>query len=328
MSIYKMGQYRFNGKDSCLSLINNTKLVEWPSSAYNRSFTDVAIALSEGTFSRDKDYYISLSVPRDLYYTTRFNLKLVKKEDDIDSQSDITYFQWLDSEEIDGIMGEAGLDVTVVIFQNPFSVDEDIIAAIPKVVGSIPSAVEAYSLYRVGDAYYYAAADPADSDDLCKEVVKYRESLVFTDWDSSTDDIEIGYVNFDVAFRPIETGFTHLVIEIERTGDDFNMETPMFDENGDFSRLNYGRVIDIDNVKYELYEIKNFIGDEYAISPTPLTHIGVWGKPGTLMCVNGEPIRIGPRGYYEQDSIPITSIGVVAENHSKMFTIDYKYETE
>ena len=56
-----------------------------------------------------------------------------------------------------------------------------------------------------------------------------------------------------------------------------------------------------------------------------ITKIGVWGRPGLLMCINGEPIRVGNSGFYEQDSVEVETLGVVVSNNdwSNNFTIDY-----
>ena len=306
MSIYKMGQYRFEGKDSCLTSVDGLEPVNWTTSVYNTSFTDMAIGFkNDSTFKTNTDYFMKVQFPRNEYYAYKFNIKLVKKENDKDS-SNPEVFQWITSESIEKLVDdEAGQDVGVVLFQNPFSEHTDIKAAIPQ--QGRPTVAEAYALYQNDGNYMYAAGDGSEPYKTVQ-----ASKLINATWGYGNVSATESNVYFEFAFRPIEPGFSHVLFELERDSNDFA-------NNG-------ARAIPADeSVVFEVYEVNNFLGKR--IDQTQLSHIGVWGKPGTLMCVNGEPIRIGPRGYYEQDSIPITSIGVVAENHSKMFSIDYKYPT-
>ena len=62
--------------------------------------------------------------------------------------------------------------------------------------------------------------------------------------------------------------------------------------------------------------------------------IGIQTRPGTLIVINGEPIRVGRSGIYELDSkVPIKSVmitkpGMVQENTVDPFLLDYAYETQ
>ena len=48
------------------------------------------------------------------------------------------------------------------------------------------------------------------------------------------------------------------------------------------------------------------------------------------MIINGEEIRIGPSGYYEQDALPIDSLGVVVPDGTtnSYFYIDYEFDPD
>lgn len=62
------------------------------------------------------------------------------------------------------------------------------------------------------------------------------------------------------------------------------------------------------------------------IGVTSLSKIGIQGKPGLLMNINGEEIHIGRTGIYEMlDDIDVTFIGVVSTSDD-FFLIDYQYE--
>lgn len=58
-----------------------------------------------------------------------------------------------------------------------------------------------------------------------------------------------------------------------------------------------------------------------------LVKIGVQSRPGTIICVNGEEIRIGRTGFYEiNSSIEITYLGFGAELQD--FILDYVYDMD
>lgn len=95
-----------------------------------------------------------------------------------------------------------------------------------------------------------------------------------------------------------------------------------------------GREIEIDSDRTQIYHIKN------EISNGPWTKLGIQGPPGMLMCINGEPIRIGPSGIYEiRNGYKIYFLGfiiksydeIIDENGNKQicrddFIVDYQYE--
>jgi hypothetical protein len=65
-----------------------------------------------------------------------------------------------------------------------------------------------------------------------------------------------------------------------------------------------------------------------------LTKIGIQGPPGMLMCINGEPIRIGPSGIYEiKNGYKINFLSFIRkesyENGAQQldsFIVDYQYD--
>ena len=90
----------------------------------------------------------------------------------------------------------------------------------------------------------------------------------------------------------------------------------------------YGRIINIEVEYYE--EIINVI-DVYLNPVTGnagiLKQIGVQGPPGTLMCIEGEQIRIGRSGIYEiNNGVVISFLGfVLHEDDENQFFLDYQY---
>ena len=96
--------------------------------------------------------------------------------------------------------------------------------------------------------------------------------------------------------------------------------------NGDGT---YGAKVNIDVVEFcQVYNVIN------AMNPNieKLIKIGVQGRPGLLMAINGEQIRIGPSGIYEiNNGYKVTSIGFILQNVSDTadgkdyFILDYQY---
>ena len=82
------------------------------------------------------------------------------------------------------------------------------------------------------------------------------------------------------------------------------------------------------NVK-KFVKLKNLIGDGINVSGSNIniTQIGIHARPGTLMCINGEEIRVGRSGLYEiLNGYKVTFIGFIVEpNDNKHFMLDYQY---
>lgn len=319
MSVYQMGQYRFSGVSNCLSKIELTPTT-WTSNLGNNigEFTDYAVIPQNGDkFLKGHDYHIKANFPGDSRFDICVNLKLMSN---IEGNQGL--YQWVDFSEVLRNANSKPSEL-VVLFKPPIDGVDEVKAAVPLnyyEADSNQQMVEAYRLYRYvdldGNVDYRYSVVLNNGESLMKKVAEFTDVFIAKHWEDSFDaDYEPSPV-FDISFRPIED-FTHLVFEIERTADDWNMAN---------TEGVYGRSIDPEDVEIECYEIKNLLPNMTNDDSTPISHIGVWGRPGLLLSVNGEPIRIGPRGYYEQDSLPITSIGVVATSAADMFTIDYKYQ--
>ena len=73
-----------------------------------------------------------------------------------------------------------------------------------------------------------------------------------------------------------------------------------------------------------LYTIENIL--QY-IGVNSLIRVGIQGNPGTLFCINGEPLRISSSGIFELNNsrILINSLGVIPKEKG-FFIIDYQYK--
>lgn len=135
------------------------------------------------------------------------------------------------------------------------------------------------------------------------------------------DEIEIdagsGYSNFEFVISPNNI-YHQVVFELERNEIDYSL-APDND--------NKGREIIIE--VEALYKINNVI-DKIGSSinnQTQLRQIGVQSAPGLLMCIDGEPIKVGRSGIYEiNNGISINFIGFIIEDtDNKFFLLDYQY---
>ncbi len=141
------------------------------------------------------------------------------------------------------------------------------------------------------------------------------QAIVTTSWRASNS--EDAYGIFDITFRPLVGTFDRVCAEIVREA---------IDEQVSFSNTGKGRQLGVAESDCSLKIVNDLVPtlkDRGVMSS--ITKIGVWGRPGLLMCINGEPIRVGNSGFYEQDSVEVETLGVVVNNNdwSNNFTIDY-----
>ena len=152
---------------------------------------------------------------------------------------------------------------------------------------------------------------------------KYNDVVVAALWRQGTTQ---SFVTYTLIFRPVEAGFTKLLLQMTRSAEDYNIERNVVDEAAGTVITEYGRKLDITKMTdCKFYEVKNLMD---TIGKSPLTKIGVWGHPELMLAINGEEIKVGPSGYYELDAIEITSLGVAALSYKDMFSIDYQYAIE
>ena len=141
------------------------------------------------------------------------------------------------------------------------------------------------------------------------------QAIVTTSWRASNSEDAYGF--FDITFRPLVGTFDRVCAEIVREA---------IDEQVSFSNTGKGRQLGVAESDCSLKIVNDLVPtlkDRGVMSS--ITKIGVWGRPGLLMCINGEPIRVGNSGFYEQDSVEVETLGVVVNNDdwNNNFTIDY-----
>lgn len=305
MSGYQIGQYRFSETSQCLREIPDGNLskgyVKAATSEDGGFFKDLQVQFKDG-FSPDKDYYLYMKIPQNMNYDYTFTLKLMR-------ENDTTSYQYLDTITIPK-GGNGNNAYNVVLYAIPGSEPERVKAMIPNIYDkNASSVVDELYLDSLLNTYYVGTADGG-----YEKIVDYNDMFMDALWRYETGDY---YGWFELTFRPINTGFTTLVLEMTRTGIDWNIQN----EDG-----SYGRTIGLQDVEVKMSEITNLVSSINANGT--LSKIGIWGHPELMMAINGETIRIGRSGYYEFDTIPIESIGVVAHGFEDNFTLDWMYKEE
>lgn len=306
---YQIGQIRFTGS-GCVSTVNSTisyqqvSMGDSTSGATSTSFQDVLIT-PDNAFVKNRDYYLSISIPQDMNYDMNFNLKIIKKENNTTQ-----VYQYLKNITIN--RGGSGENVySVALYEKS---DGNVAAMIPLPYRSGELNTKDYIYYNsTNDAYYLGNGGTSYT-----RTYNFNDLSVVASWRQETGE---NYGVFEMIFRPVEDSFEGILLEMVRTAEDYNIQRSSPD-----GTTEYGRKVDINKVKYTLYELSNLV-DQMNRDRT-LSRIGVWGHSGLIMSVNGEEIRIGPSGYYELDAVPVESIGIVARDWNDNWTIDYEYDND
>lgn len=120
--------------------------------------------------------------------------------------------------------------------------------------------------------------------------------------------------------------------------DYYSTKNPMTGDDIDDPGSWTGRIIQFDESKCEIRQIKNLLSSNSTslFKTSSLTKIGIQGPTGMLMCINGEAIRIGPSGIYEiKDGYKINFFSVIPKQSYSVdtngyvaddFIVDYQYQ--
>lgn len=275
------------------------------SSTDSTSFVDFIIAPSGEQFIQNRDYYLRLQIPQDLNYTLSFDVQLIKQ-----GTSSEEVYQHIKTVSIPrGGNGENTYHV--VLYEDTTGQVKSMIPKkyVPGVVG-----VKDEIYYDESTGYYWICNNGSSY----TRWTKFNSIIATASWKEETT---VNYGLFEMIFTPIDSGFTHILIKMIRTAEDYSIQRVASDGN-----IEYGRKVDISLVKTTLYILNNLVPK---ITTTGLINrIGVWGHPGMLMAINGEEIRITRNGYYELDDFAIERLCIVAadNDYTSFFTVDYTYD--
>lgn len=143
----------------------------------------------------------------------------------------------------------------------------------------------------------------------------YQSIVTGIDVEPYIEGINTPYYSFDIIFTPNDT-YTYLGFILTRTSYDYIVE-PRDDIRSNIDLGANGDLCIINNI---------------LTIPKPADKIGIQTRPGALVSINKEPIRVGRSGTYEVNSgVPITFVGITAPNGSdtkniEPFILDYAYD--
>lgn len=311
-----IGQYRYKSQTDCMTTIEpsdesseeNDKrgdIVEI-TSRDNSDYTDFGFNYN-AEFDTSTDYYLYLKIPQDINYSCTYTIKLYNSTNDS--------FQFIRSIDVEA-GGSSDNSYDVALYADSYD-DGAIKVAMPIDTSTV-------SFYEKGVLYYKPSDNDTESDTyylgngsstLPSEFYKYNASIMTASWLSEAADT---FKYIELVFRPFTTGFNQLVVEMTRTQLDSAIKRVV---NG---QMELGRKVDISKVKCECAILTNLITK--INGATSLSHIGVWGRSGLLMSVNGEEIHVGASNLYELDDIlDVTSLCVAAKSYEDNFSIDYAF---
>lgn len=312
----QIGQYRYTGS-GCIDSLDSKKeysdvsvsVGSTDTESVSRTFQDVKISPTSTTFEKNKDYCLRVKIPQDLNYEMNFTIKLIKEDGSSKS------YQYL--KEISLQRGGNSSNSHQVVLYDKALKDEgksEIAAMIPLKYPAAGTPIKGLIYYNQSADLYYLGTGSS------YERTTRVNSMTMTE--SWRNEQSKNYGVFDIVFRPVEDGFTYILLEMERLPEDYNIQYTR-EVNGVTTTF-YGRSIDISSMEYSLYVINsltNYMGSD------SLDRIGVWGHSGLMLAVNGEEMRIGPSGFLEVSGVKISSVGVIATGYQDSFTIDYEYTT-
>ena len=311
-----IGQYRYSGTGAVTDIapvISYKSISIGGTSVDQNSFKDiqispgnVQISPSGGQFIQDQDYYLKVEIPQDMNYNMNFDIQLTKSV-----LANETY-QFIKNVSVE--RGGSGENAYMVVLYE--DLDGESKAMIPLTYAAGRSNVRNSIYFQASTGYYYIG----NGDTTYTRTDNYNALTVLASWKHEEGE---NYGVFEMTFRPIDSGFTHIHLRMVRTAEDYNIQRVQEDGSVEF-----GRIVDKDKIKVTLYSLNNLVG--LLSSTGQLSRIGVWSHPGLVMIINGEEIRVTASGFYELDAIPITSLGVVAPNddYTNFFTIDYEFDPE
>lgn len=343
-----MGQYRYTPEVCTKKLSFKAYPLYVPiSEGSNSVFQDICLRDSENSgfyFSEEEAYYLAVDIPQNMNYDLELTIKMADCNDKNNYQiikkvvvprnsaNPTTNYRVCLWERVEG-------EVPVVTMPYELNSNKEIFDPIKK---EKVYPVEGMLLYSKGNPYVYITnvIDAENYDYDTKEVSGFNDIILSASWESKSNTAY--KASYEFVFSPKvasnEVKFQEIHIDMTRISEDSDIIEQEIDIDDDPDKVDMkllcGRYLDVDNVNIQLYKINSILPPEGVDS---CNRIGVWGPSGLLMAINGEPIRVGPSGYYELKDFDITSFGVFApdpdpeqENngihlYQNNFTVDYQY---
>lgn len=299
---YQMGQLRYSGSETSENGASLGYYTASTTESETVGFKDVFITTA---LIKGQSYFLSIPIPQDLNYDMTFTVKLFNTT----SKS----YQYLKSFTVN--KGGSGTSTKLIALYEdlkgetkvafPLNYRATDAGDMSKIYADTTGVTNKYYLYN-GSSY--------------ETTTKVNAVNLSQSWLESS---LTGFVTLEALFTPVEDGFSGILLEMSRIPEDYSI----------VSGTDYGRVVDIAKIrsKVDVSKVGGIVRSLTNLVPNTgaasLSRIGVWGRPGLPLSVNGEEIHVGPSGYYEQDVVPVTSFGVVSTSINDNWTMDYMYNT-
>lgn len=280
------------------------------------------------TFNRNTDYYAYIDLPQDINYEMIFDIKLVK----IDTMTGVENYQYIKTFTVPRSTTASSTTAhTVALYALDRNNEKSAVKAmIPlEVEGQLTAAnvikqhskIEIGTLYKRKNANQFAVGISRNGSTVLELTDHVNANIMIETWKTDRTTARKGV---ELVFRPVADGFNMLKIQMRRTTDDQLMSGKVTCADGT-EQENQGRAVALGEVQYKLFQLENLVPVATSSDEGEFSRFSVWSHPGLMMAVNGEEIRVGSSGFYELDVLQVTSLGIVAQDFSDNWTLDYEF---
>lgn len=342
---YIMGQYRYsgskkeNGDSECCGVIYDTypeqligdnaptpfyREISGSNDTNKMYYQDVIIPFYKGgTIDINDLFYINMSIAPDGVDDTVYSLKLINSKEWQDKMSEEAIKE-LNYETVatfivpkTSILGAEAVGVSLYI---PYGQDKD--NGVPE-IGRIKS--DSNNLDDKGTLALNNDGTLVDGNG--NTILYHNDIYLLPTWKTKVPEgVSYEYSSF-VGSKYNGSNFDSLLLEIQRGEVDKSVATIVNEGKNQFTVI--GRFLNVTDSDSNVFDVKISKIEKIlpSIKNTTIKQIGVWGRSGLPLILNGEEIKIGPSGYFELKDFDLTSIGVLANGQEDKFTIDYLYES-
>ena len=282
-----IGQHRFTVSSNYVGdVISNEVTTNPPPGEKDSPFND--IYFSVGNLDSTTDYHLSYSIPR--FQSKEHTVLIYLVDEGGTTQQFLKRVQLPKAEQ-----GKGTKEHTVVLYQSNGEDKEVLVGEDGKNNINIKESEEGEEYLEVDGA----------------RIDNFNYTTLSEIW--NIDDTGDNVIEDSFIFRPLFSEGSKICYKLDRTS------TDEYRVNG-----GHGYLLPKGETKCILTPLKNILGS--GIAQSTLTRVGIWSRPGLEMAINGEYIKVGRSGYYELDSIPITSLAIYAKDFANdNFSIHYQY---
>lgn len=308
---YGMGQYRMRRGTPYITKLNGEnsitpEFIEVQTNTY--TYKDVYFDLGSDVIQYGHTYYLELTLPQHVQYTSNIDVKICGKLNntiDIENQ-----YQNIKQIIVPNSLANTSFYKDVLLYEYNGKTEVGLVTnTTDNIVGHT---------FKNNNNYYLIAAN-----NQRPQLTKYQSLKIIESW--KLKEMNENTITYKIVFSPKfdSVNYSYLYLEIDRNND-WNSDIEYIENDKTYK----GLFIDISNATLDIYEVNNLLNDDTCIAQSSLNHIGVWGHPEMYLAINGEQIQIGKNGFYELDDFNITNLGVVVKDEDiDRFSIDYEFIT-